>query len=330
MEESISTVYSPIGHMARKTSSVQKAERTAIFLAPPGVSYIDSAESLSIINRKLFKQDRVYGIDSVEFAFAPSPAYDTVSLLVSTAGDTWSVHNGHTKGHALFNEMNRLVLADNPSIQGRWHGFKVYLDSAHRTKHIAAGNLIPVNHLQGEWNYSDYVLPQHEVDPATGLPLAADQCQAHLIGANVGAAPNFISIGLVNAYQESRATVFADDPNVPVGMATSFFNLLTDSGSQEPELAGVIQLEGDNPPYDLLNYPGGAVNANTPSLTEFAVINAASPNGHITPFVAQCGLIKIETVAYLNGAVVDAPSLTIKVNYMPGKYKGIAAIPMGQ
>nr|AGA18284.1 hypothetical protein [uncultured marine virus] len=316
--------------MARKKTSIQKAERTAIFNAPSGVSYIDSAESLSIINRKYLKQSYVYGIESIEFAFAPSPAYDTVSLLVSTAGDTWPVHNGHTKGHALFNEMNQLVLEDNPSVEGKWAGYKVFLDADHRTQHIAVGNLIPANHLQGEWNYSDYVLPQHEVDPATGLPLAADQCQAHLIGGNVGAAPNFISIGLVEAYQESRSTVFADAPNVPAGFGTSFFNLLTDSGSQEPELAGVILLEGDNPPYDLQNYPGSAGNAATPSLTEFAVINAASPNGHITSFVAQCGLIKLETVAYLNGVPVDAPSLTVKVNYMQGSYKGFAAIPMGQ
>lgn len=316
--------------MARKTSSVQKAERTLIFEAPPGVNYIDSAESLSIVNRKYFKQDRVYGIDSMEFMFEPSPAYDTVTLEVRTAGDTWAVHNGHVKGHALFNEMNQLVLKDNPSIQGKWHGYKVYLDSAHRTKHIASGNLIPVNYLQGEWNYSDYVLPQHEVDPVTGNPLAADQCQAHLLGADVGAAPNFISIGLVNAYQESRATVFTGNPNVPAGLGTSFFNLLTDSGSQEPELADIINLEGDQPPYDLMNYPGGAVNANTPSLTEFANINAAAPNGHITPFVAQCGLIRVDTKAYLNGVEVTAPTLTIKVSYMPGKYKGIAAIPMGQ
>ena len=64
------------------------------------------------------------------------------------------------------------------------------------------------------------------------------------------------------AYADSRAAVNPDQPNVPAGMATSFFNLLTDSGSQEPELATVIEQEGDNPPYDLLNYPGGS--ANTP------------------------------------------------------------------
>lgn len=92
-----------------------------------------------------------------------------------------------------------------------------------------------------------------------------------MIGPNVGAPGNFVSVGLVEAYEKSRATVHTDDPHVPAGVAQSFFSLLTDTGSQEPELADAIIAENDFPPYDRDNYPGAGVNAPNPIETDFAV-----------------------------------------------------------
>jgi len=322
---------------ARAPAKIQKAQRSLTFRLPPGTSYIDLAQSLSIVNRKLYRQGYVYGIESVSFEYAdvnPASA-DVVRLEAFTAGDSWSVHNSHVKGHALWNQMNQLVLEDNPSVQGKWADYKVFLDAAHRAAFFAGGQQVPVDgddvaFLQGEWNYSDYVLPQHEVDPTTGVPLPADQCQAHILGANVGAAPNFLSIGLVQAYQESRSTVFLDAPNVPAGFGQSFFNLLTDSGSQEPELADVIRQENEDPPYDLDNYPGSALNADVPLLASRGVASVGNPSGILEPFVAQCGLIKFRNNAFLNGGVVTGPTLTVTINLMAGKYKGVAGMKMGQ
>ena len=327
--------------MARKKSSkiakIAKAQRSLTFRLPPGTTYIDLAQSLSIVNRKLFRQGYVYGVESVSFEYAdvnPATA-DVVRLEAFTAGDTWSVHNSHVKGHALWNEMNQLILDDNPSVQGKWADYKVFLDAAHRTAFFAGGQPVPVDGddvpmLQGEWSYSRYVLPQHEVDPATGVPLPADETQAHILGANVGTAPNFLSVGLVQAYQESRATVFDDNPNVPAGFADSFFSLLTDQGSQEPELALVIQTEAEDPPYNLVNYPGSALNADQPLLAARGIASVGNPSGILEPFVAQCGLIKFRNNAFLNGAVVTGPTLTVTINLMAGKYKGVAGMKMGQ
>ncbi len=324
--------------MARKSrapAKIQKAQRSLMFRLPDGNSYLDSAQSLSMVNRKLFKQGMVYGIESIDFFFVPAPGVETVRVTAYTAGDTWSVHNAHVKGHALWNQMQDLVTDDNPSIKGTWADYKVFLSTAH-VNSGAAGNLIPVGqnlvaYNQGEWDYSTYVMPQHVVDPATGQPLAADETTAHLIGPNVGAIGAFTSVSLVKAYQESRATVQPLDPSVPAGMSESFFNLLTDSGSQEPELADVIEGENDAPPYDQDQYPGGAFNAVSPVWTEFAVASVGQPNGILSSFTAQCGLIEF-TVSGVNaaGEGVAVPSVFARVNYMPGKYKGIAAVPMGQ
>lgn len=319
--------------MPGNKTSITKAQRTMTLVVPAGVSYIDIAQCLSITNRKLFRQGMVYGIESLEFTYgAPAAALDTVKVDVSVAGDTWSVHNAHVKGEALWNEMNDLVLEDNPSVQGKWHDYKVFLDGAHRTNLISAGipNLTPQTYLGGEWEYSDYVMPQHDVDPATGVPLVADQTNCHLLGDDIGGPGSFSSVGLVKAYAESRATVSPDQPNVPGGMPTSFFNLLTDSGSQEPELALVIEAENDNPPYDLNNYPGGDLNAPDPIIAEFGAATIGSPIGILTSFIAQCGLIRINNQGLLDGAPVASDTLTVILTVMAGKYKGIAAIPMGQ
>jgi hypothetical protein len=105
-------------------------------------------------------------------------------------------------------------------------------------------------------------MPQHDVDPATGEPLPALSRTAVLIGDNSASYPASGSrVSLAQSYMESRATVQPVDPNVPAAMSTSFFNLLTDSGSQEPELADIIEDENDQPPYATDDYPGTTNNA---------------------------------------------------------------------
>jgi hypothetical protein len=194
----------------------------------------------------------------------------TIEVSVRTAGNTWVVHNAHVKGEALWHEMQELVLKDNPSIKGKWHDYKLVLSTqmvTARQLNVKDGSGTDVK--AGEWNLATYVMPQHDVNPADGLPLAADEFGACLIG------PDSPSIkSLVQAYEDSRATVSPDMPNVPTGVSTSFFNLLTDSGSQEPELADVIIDENDNPPYDIDEYPGGATNANVPWTVGYAAISA--------------------------------------------------------
>ena len=139
---------------------------------------------------------------------------------------------------------------------------------------------------------------------------------------------------LVKAYAESRATVQEIAPNVPGTISTSFFNLLTDSGSQEPELADVIIDENDEPPYDLDNYPGGDTNAPQAVTVGTAAISPSEVDGRIGPFVAPCGLLRVDIRGYdLNGNVIAAsamPEVKLLLHVAPGTYKGIASIPMGQ
>lgn len=299
--------------------------------------YIDTNRALSRVNRRLYEQGRLVGYQGLTFVWRPSgsnPAaatdLATVELTVRTAGNSWIVHNAFVKGKALWNEMQDLVLDDNPSIAGKWHDFKVTLSldmvgNQELDVLDGRGNA----YLAGEWNRSTYVMPQHEVDPATGLPLPADEFTACLIGID-----NPTRKSLVKAYQESRATPNSPTPNVPVGMSTSFFNLLTDSGSQEPELADVIEQENDESPYDIDEYPGGPVNGNAAVTVGFGAISSSEVDGRIGGFVAPCGLLQVEVIGrdYTGALITPAnmPEIDLLLHVAPGTYKGIASIPMGQ
>ncbi len=298
--------------------------------------YIDTMRELSKVNRRLYSQAKLVAYQGLTFIWRADAATNLASIEVTvrTAGNTWIVHNAHVKGHALWNEMQDLVLDDNPSVKGKWHDYKITF-STNQTGFAAAGNSLNckdsngTDYLEGEWNYSTYVMPQHEVDPATGEPLAAEQFDACLIGGD-----NISRRSLVKAYQESRATVSPDQPNTPVGMPDSFFSLLTDSGSQEPELAEVIQDEGDNAPYDLDNYPQGDTNAPAAVVVQYGAISASEVDGRVGGFVAPCGLLEIGVKGYdtdgIEVATESLPAIDLLLHVAPGTYKGVAAIPMGQ
>ena len=307
------------------------------------LNYVDTARELSKINRRLYSQSRLYGYQGLTFIWkqnppavppaSPLPVVATIEATIRTAGNTWIVQNAHTKGHALWNEMQQLVLEDNPSIKGKWHDFKVRLHA----DQITAREMLALDgrgaaYGSGEWNIASYVMPQHEVHtsgPDDGKPLPAEEFTPVLIGNDSGSTRS-----LVKAYEESRATVQATDPNVPAGMSTSFFNLLTDSGSQEPELADVIEDENDQPPYAVSDYPGGDTNAPDPVTVGYGAISTSEVDGRIGGFIAPCGLLEIEVKAYgADGAAIaaaDMPDIDLLLHVAPGSYKGVAAIPMGQ
>ena len=293
--------------------------------------FIDTARELSRVNRCGYSQSRMYGFQGLTFIWKQNAAaLATLEVKVATGGNTWVVQNAHVKGHALWNQMQALVLEDNPSIKGKWHDFKLQLNtdvSGVRTLDSldSDGNAYDA----GEWNLATYVMPQHEVDPVTGLPLPADEFTPVLIGPDSGSKRS-----LVKAYQESRATVQPFDPNVPAAMSTSFFNLLTDSGSQEPELADVIEAENDEPPYAVDQYPQGDTNAPTSVVTGYGAISASEVDGRIGGFVAPCGLVEIQIRGYnAAGVEIDSslmPEVELLLHVAPGTYMGVASVKMGQ
>lgn len=303
--------------------------------------FIDTARELSKVNRRLYSQGRMYAYQGLTFIWrANSSNVDSIEVSIRSAGNSWILQNSHVKGEALWHQMQQLVLDDNPSIKTKWHDFKVTL-STDQTAWTGAGNSLSCrdsagdHYSEGEWNMSTYVMPQHDgVLQAPGtpgsevLPDVAEEFDACLIGGD-----NVSRKSLVKAYEESRATVSPDQPNTPAALPTSFFSLLTDSGSQEPELAIVIQDENENPPYDIDDYPQGDTNAPTTVIVGYGAISPQEVDGRIGPFVAPCGLLEVSVKAYKAGVALSAantPTIDMLLHVAPGMYKGVASVPMGQ
>ena len=176
-----------------------------------------------------------------------------------------------------------------------------------------------------EWNKSTYVVPQHDVD-AAGNVKPADQFTACLVGPDD--LPNFV-FSLVKAYEDSRATVQNITPNVPAALPNSFYLKLTDDGSQDPELATVIIDQNDQPPYspNAGAYPGGAAFTVGGATTRVCrgVKNDFTPTLQLGGFTAECGLIRIDAVRS-----AGSDNCRVQIHLVPGNYRGVMAIPMGQ
>ena len=130
--------------MARKSRAMRKmqAAHADLFFtadvddANSSKLYVNVPKELSKVNRRLYECGRMYGIQGITYVFRGTPgtpphnAVATLEVTARTAGNTWVVQNAFVKGKALWDEMQRLVLADNPSIKGTWHDYKIQLSTS--------------------------------------------------------------------------------------------------------------------------------------------------------------------------------------------------------
>lgn len=339
--------------MARgKESKIEPAVTTFNYLGSVSAlngKYISIAQSLSNVNRRMYEQGKIYFLESVKITMsAPAgflaAANSQVGLGLAVIHDTWVTRNAWVKAKAEWKSMNLKVLKDNPSVQGKWANFKVFMDEAHYNG--GSGNtgptlnLLPVNSTPlplGEWAMSEFVRPQHEVNAATGLPLAADLFYGHMLGADVGSlAPGSAlnSGAIIQAFEDTRAQV-RQSPLVPAEMSTSWMTLLTDDGSQEPELADIIEAESDEAPYDMTDYIGGNASWSVPSIAFTSVTSMFAPEDIGLGFAVPLGLLKISTSEVTatdgeNPYALQNPTMLIQLNIAKGHYKGVACTEVRQ
>ncbi len=322
--------------------TVQPAVTSFLFggnIAAMNNKYIDTAQIASFVNRRTYQQGKCYFLESVKIAYHPKAADNSCTVFLNSIHDTWVTRNAWVKAKALWDDMNKKVLEDNPSVQGKWRNFKVFMDSAHFSGGSGpAGptlNLLPQDSAgsaisTGEWEMSELIRPQHEVDAATGLPLAADAFHLHMLGADVGstAAGSALNSGaVIQMYEDTRARVVTS-PEVPAEMSTSWGTLLTDDGSQEPELADIIETESDEPPYDKTDYVGGDANWSAASLSRFSKLTIYNDMDLLPGFALPLGLLKLGVSA--TGEDAANSTVTVELNFMKGFYKGFATTDMEQ
>lgn len=293
--------------------------------APEKSRFIDLAKDLSAINRRLYRQGKVYQVANITVT-----SRNTVDGLISfsTAPDTWVTRGAWRRGFQMYDHMQKQVL-DMPgskSRKSRYNDFKVYLSSDHRSADIERARDNGNNQAgTGEWVYSKFQSPDGTPD--------VDEFNAHLLGAHVGSAGSRDSVGLILSYGEARATVSNDLPNVDSqGSDDPLLNLF-DAGTHVDEVASDLGNDGDQAPYKITqggsqatvgeHYPGASSNLPKPMVNRIASIgNQGGQNAQsimLPGFTAIAGLIEVEMQSTIPNDTFD-----ILIELAPGSYKGVA------
>jgi len=299
-------------------------------------NFIDIAAGLSLLNRKLFEQGKMYHIKRIGVSIAlPAPISGTGAVVqVGTASPNWVTTQAWKKAKRLHTEMisgrggapgAQLPTGITPAT---WADFKVYLSAEHYTaratfnvpQDMEAGS-VSTNNM--EWVYSEFTA----LDEDTAI--TADQYTSHLVGNTSGAPGGFNSVGIIEGYQESRRTVEQDLSDSAISTTSWMVNLF-DDGDTLGDIAGTLRDEGDLPPYDLDDYPGGDTNLNYPMTRALKYTTATSapaakyfPTVTLGGFDAPCGLLEL-------GVTCDQASCVyvVMIDVALGDYKGIKALPM--
>lgn len=293
--------------------------------------YIDLARDLAAINRRAMDQGMLYHVSKITVVSRNTlggyqtignpatgiPSFDDSRnagfVSVSVAPTSWSVINACKKARENYEEMLKDGTKAVEFKKGRWNSFKV------RGLHSGAQSptyLVPQdnggNSLQlGEWVYSTFQSP----DGTTG----ADAWKCHILGDHIGSAGAYTSVGLVESYGNTRATVSAQPRAVASGDTDDPMANLFDDGTTTDERFLEATQNGDLPPYDLDEYAGGAGNMPRPVVVQHGTLGT---DGRCTlgGFAAVHGLIELETTS-----PIDSDVYSVLVEVKAGSYKGIAA-----
>lgn len=251
--------------------------------------YIDVAQCLSLMNRKLVRQGQLFRIKGLRIW---SDSDLTFRFKVATAPTNWVTRNAWVKSKALFDQMNAMALAEGTmAMKGKYHDYRVYLNSNHKSDTNvlpcdADGNVLSTT--GAEWTYSQF----HDSGSTT------DEYDVKLLGQHDGTTSNYTCVGLIEAYRQSRVQAQAQDPVLPSDILTSPWMQLFGDDAQTAGVVEHLDAGYDNPPYPPNIYVGdGAGNDDGGFTVGTGTVgkSTSAPAGFTVPtFVAPCGLLRIE------------------------------------
>lgn len=272
--------------------------------------FIDLARDLSAINRRLYRQGRDYHIRKVTVTSINTPN-NAGRISVSTVPNSWMAREAWKRGFENWNKQRKEAIGTNPITPGKYADFKVHLsnDGKGATKLVPkdnGGNSVAL----GEWQYA--VL--HTPDGTT----SADDFTLHMLGAHVGSAGSWQSIGLIQSYGETRTTVQDFMPNTPATASDDPLVNLFDHGTNFDEVLNEVEQDNDSPPYELASYPGDNTNMAKPLVMQTGALS----DGRVVlgGFNAIAGLLEIECKSAVQDDVFE-----VLVELAPGNYRGVAA-----
>ena len=293
--------------------------------------YLDLARDLSALNRRLMRQGRRYHVKRVSIVSSNTIAGFTAidqtvipgaTALTNNAGrvtfatipESWISQKAWQRGFKAWQKMQRIALAEAGSdLRGTWNDFKVYMTSDHAngtkpTPLDNGGNAVKL----GDWSYSDLITP----DGTT----STDEFYLTMLGDHVGGAGTRTSVGLIKSYTEARAT-FSQRPTPETGhvdVNDPILNLF-DDGTQTDEVVAKMQTDGEDPPYDIDEFPGDNANMPKPLVVQQTTLGSDG-RATVGGFSAMCGLIEVEITSPIADDIYS-----VLVELAPGSYRGVAA-----
>jgi hypothetical protein len=295
-------------------SMAAKISRQRYLFDGPGTYYIDLFKSLSVQERKLFRQHQVANV--MGGLIKDSNNESVVSINV--APDTWVTRAAVRRGKRLFDEMNRQALEAGvvaKSIKPKYHDYKVYLNNV-----MGAGTVLPVDadgHTlpSGEWEYSKY--HSEDVDwnviatAGAGQPSnrQADSFTAMIVGPHAGNAQDWTRVGLIRSWFDSRAEVDTNDPDVPVTITSDPLTNLFDEADAMDEVLESLRQDNDSPPYQFNSHwgidQGNAAQNNLQRVAFAATQTGAGQISAMNGFSAICGLVEVQIAQGVGSGLVE-------------------------
>lgn len=266
-------------------------------------NYICLAECMSMVNRKLYRQQGLWQVLGVTL-FADALLTGTTdrvgipyTVSFSGAPRTYVTRNALVKAfHAWIDQQNAaLEAAGSRDIKPRWQDFKVWLNESHRTGTILqpiSGHMFGGDDLYqpGEWVHSKIIW--EEVDGA-GAVVEQDPEMVIMGPTDL---PN--NVALIDQYGDSRALPYSPDPLTPTLVADNMYTQSHDAlGEQMEEVTANLRTDNNNPPYQQVNYPGGDGNGSEPQLYGFVANTSGATKGRKTVmngFAVPNGVIEIQ------------------------------------
>lgn len=303
-------------------------------------AYIDIAQCLSLVNRKLVRQGHVFKVKNLRM-FSRDADADSAVVSVSALPRTWMMFNAYRKARSLWNQMNlQAIDALGEGNLPKYYDFKTFFDMEHFDNHHnndggqLTTNLLPVDgdgnafSGTGEWVYSKF-----ESNAAADGTRGSLEWNCHMLGTHATAAgvaegssgrdlpADGGSCGLVLAYQQSRGAAFTDQDQAGLDQQVdgdSPWGSLFGGDPQTQQVLADLDADNDAPPYPA-DYAGGIEH---PEGTLVGVVfygggnNAVNGPQTIPTFEAPMGLIKLDINRGASSADVATPWITMDTEIM--------------
>ncbi len=286
--------------------------------------FINLPKSLTETNRVLYRAARRYAVAGVQVI-----GNDGATFAILTAPDNYVTKNACKKAFHMWDKMQKAATDESgmSASKARFRDFKVFLNPAHRSN--VATEMRPVNDFnsgispsQGEWEMSELIYPSDDPDAQPQTDAFMHICGPHVNNNGSTQGPtaefdpyNVLSVGLIQAYRQSRRVVPEPSPGVGGVVTKNPYGELFDYGDVNEDILDDALFDNDRTPYSDTDYVGDA-NWGTAGLQnsgELRIQTAQTVNvtgGFIAPF----GLIGIRTNQ-------DSGIMRIKVMLVPADNK---------